>query len=187
MRSNYSTGFDGLTAVALVLMLVMGVNILSDRGTRTAEAAVHAPPLQTEQPDLRRVIPPYIDYVLTQGPHGQSYGHLAIDLTAGNGAAIQSPIDGEVAALYVDDLGNTTLVIENPFYQVTLLHGLYQVQVGEHLSQGQLLGTESNQGYTVDAWGNLCSGRDCGYHTHLNIFDKTAGENVNPLEIMETE
>jgi murein DD-endopeptidase MepM/ murein hydrolase activator NlpD len=187
MRSNYSTGFDGLTAVALVLILVMGGNILSDRGSSTAEAAVHKPPLQTAPPDLQRVIPPYTDYVLTQGPHGQSYGHLAIDLTAGKGAAIQSPIDGEVTAHYVDDLGNTTLVIENSYYQVTLLHGIYVVQVGEHLSQGQLLGTESNQGFTVDAWGNLCSGRDCGYHTHLNIFDKTRGENVNPLEIMAEE
>jgi len=185
MRSSYSTGFDGLTAVALVLMLVMAVNILSDRGTRAAEAAVFEPPAQTEPPDLQRVISPYADYVLTQGPHGQSYGHLAIDVTAGKGAAIQSPIEGEVTALYVDGLGNATLVIENPYYQVTLLHGLYEVQVGEHLSQGQFLGTESNQGFTVDAWGNLCSGRDCGYHTHLNIFDKTRGENVNPLEIME--
>jgi murein DD-endopeptidase MepM/ murein hydrolase activator NlpD len=185
MCSSYGTRFDGLTVVACVLMLVMGINILSDSDTPPAEAAVQEPPVPTEQPDLQRVIPPYESFVLTQGPHGQSYGHLAIDLTAGNGAAIQSPIEGDVTAVFVDDLGNTTLVIENPYYQVTLLHGLYEVQAGEHVSLGQFLGTESNQGFTVDAWGNLCTGRDCGYHTHLNIYDKTRGENVNPLEIME--
>ena len=185
MRSNYSTNLDGLTVVALVLIGVMGVSVLSGNDPPTAEAAVPRPTAPAEPPDPRRVIPPYESYVLTQGPHGQSYGHLAIDLTAGNGAAIQSPIEGEVTAFYVDDLGNTTLVIENPDYQVTLLHGLYEVQVGEQVSLGQYVGKESNQGFTVDAWGNLCAGRDCGYHTHLNIFDKETGENVNPLEIME--
>jgi murein DD-endopeptidase MepM/ murein hydrolase activator NlpD len=169
----------------MFLILVMGVSILSDNDPPTAEAAVAEPAPQMELRDLQRVIAPYESYVLTQGPHGQSYGHLAIDLTAGNGAAIQSPIEGEVTAFYVDDLGNTTLVIENSYYQVTLLHGLYEVQVGEHVSLAQYLGRESNQGFTVDAWGNLCTGRDCGYHTHMSIFDKVTGENANPLEIME--
>ena len=76
---------------------------------------------------------PYEDYILTQGPHGQSYGHLAIDLTAGKGAVIRSPIEGAVSALFVDNLGNTTLIIENEHYQVTLMHGIYDVQVGDQL------------------------------------------------------
>ena len=185
MRSSKNPRLDGLYFVALTLILVMGISVLSDRGTEQAEAAVQETQAWDAQPDPNRIIAPYDDYVLTQGPHGQSYGHLAIDLTGGKGAVIQSPIDGLVTALYFDDLGNTTLAIENERYQVTLLHGIYEVVVGDHLSLGQPLGYESNQGYTIDAWGNLCTNRDCGYHTHFNIFDKARGENVNPLEVME--
>ena len=50
---------------------------------------------------------------------------------------------------------------------------------------GQVIGSESNQGNTVDWWGRSCRGRDCGYHTHLNIFDKRIGSNVNPLGLIE--
>jgi hypothetical protein len=57
--------------------------------------------------------------------------------------------------------------------------------VGEQLMLAQPVGAESNQGYTIDAWGNLCAGRDCGYHTHLNIFDKRLNENVNPLDLIQ--
>jgi len=185
MRSNQKTGVDGLTLAALALLLIMVINVLSDQEPKKAVAAVQATQAPTSQPDPDRVIAPYEKYIVTQGPHGQSYGQMAIDLTAGKGAEIRSPIEGEVTALYVDNLGNTTLVIENDHYQVTLLHGIYDVQVGEHLTLAQPVGTESNQGFTIDAYGNLCAGRDCGYHTHINIYDKRLGENVNPLEVME--
>lgn len=184
MRSS-KNGLDGLTLVALALLAIMLISVLSDQAPQSVEAAVPEQQVLVIQPDPNRVIAPYEDYILTQGPHGQSYGHLAIDLTAGKGAPICSPIDGVVSALYVDDLGNTTLVIENERYQVTLLHGIYEVQIGEQVALGQLVGYESNQGFTVDAWGNLCAGRDCGYHTHLNIFDKWLTENVNPLDVIE--
>ncbi len=49
---------------------------------------------------------------------------------------------------------------------------------------GQAVGVESNKGYTTDMQGRLCTGRDCGYHTHLNIFDKRLGQNVNPLKLI---
>jgi murein DD-endopeptidase MepM/ murein hydrolase activator NlpD len=130
------------------------------------------------------VAAPYTDYTVSQGPHGFSYGHAAIDLTAGNGATILSPINGSVTQNFVDYLGNTTLVIENEVYQVTLMHGNYYVAVGEALSIGQMIGTESNNGNTVDWWGRSCQGRDCGYHTHWNMFDKRLGSNVNPLTLI---
>lgn len=133
-------------------------------------------------PDV--VVAPYNDYVVSQGPHGYSYGHAAIDLTGGKGATILSPINGSVTQNFIDYLGNTTLVIENDFYQVTLMHGLYTAQLGEVLSAGQIVGSESNQGNTVDWAGLSCRGRDCGYHTHLNIFDKRVGSNVNPLSLI---
>lgn len=140
-------------------------------------------PLVPPQFDPAVVIFPYDDYVLTQGPHGYSYGHMAIDISAGNGATIKSPIFGAVTQFYFDGLGNSVLVIENDKYQITMLHGAYTVEVGDTLQPGDTVGTESNIGNTYDWAGNSCRGRDCGYHTHLNIFYKELGRNVNPLEL----
>lgn len=127
---------------------------------------------------------PYAEYWVTQGPHGQSYGHMAVDIAAGEGAPILSPIAGQVTRKYTDGYGNPVLVIENDVYRVTLLHGIYSAQPGEPVSQGDVVGEESNIGYTTDMQGRLCAGRDCGYHTHLNVFDKRAGANVNPLDLL---
>ena len=130
-------------------------------------------------------VPPYDDYTLTQGVHGYSYGHMAVDIAAGKGATIYSPIHGEVTELYIDGIGNPTLVIENEVYRVTMLHGNYSVKIGESLKAGEQVGTESNLGNTTDMQGISCRNRDCGYHTHLNIFDKRIGTNINPLDLLE--
>jgi len=128
---------------------------------------------------------PYAHYFVTQGLHGFSYGHMAVDISGGKGSEILSPINGEVTAFYIDQSGNTTLILENQVYQVTFLHGLYEVSNGDRLTIGQRIGTESNQGYTLDMQGNPCWGRDCGYHTHLNVFDKRAGQNVDPFTLLQ--
>lgn len=133
----------------------------------------------------QRVSPPYDQFAITQGPHGFSYGHMAIDISAGKGAIIKSPIQGFIADLYTDQYGNPTLVIENDFYRVTMLHGKYKVSIGDQISRGQMVGRESNLGLTTDMRGRSCQGRNCGYHTHLNIFDKQLGKNVNPLGVIE--
>jgi hypothetical protein len=129
---------------------------------------------------------PYEDYVITQGVHGTSYGHMAIDLAAGQGAAILSPIHGVVTVNLKDRHGNPTLVIENDRYAVTMLHGIYSADVGEVVSLGQPVGEESNLGYTTDMRGVPCWQKEgyCGYHTHLNVFDKELDSNVNPLELI---
>lgn len=128
---------------------------------------------------------PYTNYQITQGIHGASYGHMAIDLAAGRGEPVLSPINGVVTALYVDEYGNPTLQIENDVYLVTILHGDFTVQLGDSLRAGEQVGTESNKGYTMDMQGNLCYGREwCGNHTHLNIYDKRIGSNVNPLDLI---
>jgi murein DD-endopeptidase MepM/ murein hydrolase activator NlpD len=126
---------------------------------------------------------PYDDYVITQGLHGFSYGHMAVDLSAGKGAIIKSPVSGVVTEHFVDNLGNTTLVIENDHYRVLLLHGKYTVSKGDRLQAGQPIGKESNQGYTTDMAGRPCQNRECGYHSHLNVYNKLVEMNVNPLEL----
>lgn len=157
------------------------------KSVRTAPVVEDAAPVEPEPTpsldpqDPNLVIAPYTTYTVTQGPHGYSYGHAAIDLTAGKGAEILSPINGSVSQLFTDELGNSTLVIENERYQVTLMHGNYSVKPGDAVTAGQAVGFESNNGNTVDWWGRSCQGRDCGYHSHLNIYDKQAGQNVNPL------
>lgn len=151
-----------------------------------ANPEVRDPLSKLRELDQGLFLAPYDGFDLTQGPHGMAYGHLAIDITGGKEAVILSPINGLVTSLFVDDIGNTTLIIENDRYQVMMLHGLYSVAVGDLVHAGQPVGVESNQGNTVDAYGRSCRGRDCGYHTHLNVYDKTLGSNVNPLELLST-
>ena len=184
---------DVVSIGAALLVVVMLVGLWWDRGRVTPIAAspgISTTPVPTPLPvlppadDPLLVLAPYTDYWLTQGPHGESYGHLAIDLAAGEGTTILSPINGAVVANTIDQYGNTTLVLENLAYVVTLLHGLYTVREGEKVRAGQPVGTESNIGYTMDMQGNLCWNRDCGYHTHLNIYDKNLARNVNPLDLI---
>jgi murein DD-endopeptidase MepM/ murein hydrolase activator NlpD len=128
---------------------------------------------------------PYVNFIVTQGVHGAEYGQMAVDIAAGKGTPIKSPINGTVSALYVDEYGNPVLVLDNTHYTVMLYHGQYTVKVGDTVTLGTPVGFESNQGYTVDGFGRLCAGRDCGYHSHINVYDKQLGTNVNPLQVLQ--
>jgi murein DD-endopeptidase MepM/ murein hydrolase activator NlpD len=184
---------DGLVLVAIGLIMVMAVSLISDRASSAASppgnpiptptaAITQAPPITYEDPATFEA--PYDRYTVTQGPHGSWYGHMAIDIAAGKDTAIKSPISGMITDQFIDQWGNPNLVIENEVYRVTLMHGIYSVSVNTEVELGQIIGNESNIGYTTDMQGNLCAGRDCGYHTHLNVFDKRLGENINPLELL---
>jgi len=162
----------------IMALLLSHIKVESAERTQT--------PAKTESlADESIFIAPYDDYVITQGLHGFSYGHMAVDLAAGKGIDIKSPINGMVTANYSDYLGNTTLVIENGVFEVTLLHGNYDVKIGDVLTAGQVVGTESNLGNTTDMQGISCRGRECGYHTHLNVYHKLKEKNVNPLKLIE--
>ncbi len=191
-RPGWQTPTDVVAIAAALLVVLMLVGLWRERGRIMTVAAAAAPtptplPIRPSLPDddPLLVLAPYSEYWLTQGPHGESYGHLAIDLAAGEGSTILSPINGAVVSNTIDQYGNTTLILENVAYVVTLLHGLYTVLEGEKVRAGQPVGTESNIGYTMDMQGNLCWNRDCGYHTHLNIFDKQLQQNVNPLDLID--
>ena len=211
MNSNQafhpSQGIDGLTLAAIAFIAFMAFilireirpepilvddiaqkreSVASDQQLQVSEVEDSAQEPGQVLVDETLISAPYDQYTLTQGPHGFSYGHMAIDIVAGKGAVIKSPISGKVTASYVDQYGNPTLVIENDVYQVTLLHGKYELAIDEEVKLGQPVGTESNLGYTTDWWGRSCRNRDCGYHTHLNIFDKRLGGNVNPLDLIDS-
>lgn len=162
-----------------------GVPVVSAESIPLPTPTATLAPTPTPAADPAAFGSPYlVDYAVTQGPHGQSYGHYAVDIAAGDGAVIVSPITGVVTFNDKDGVGNTVLAIENDFWQVVMLHGVYTVPVGAAVQRGDPVGTESNIGYTTDMQGRLCAGRDCGYHTHLNVFDRRAGRNVNPLDLL---
>jgi murein DD-endopeptidase MepM/ murein hydrolase activator NlpD len=203
---------DLLAIAPIIALLLIGASLLINSlsgtqsvavpapqasGTMTQESAETAPPPITINPPTTRDNPaptitdpttfvaPYDSYVITQGMHGFSYGHAAIDIAAGKGATLKSSIGGTVTAKYTDGVGNPVLVIENDVYKLTLLHGIYTVSVGDQVEAGQIIGEESNIGNVTDMQGNSCRNRDCGYHSHLNVFDKRLGQNVNPLELLK--
>ncbi len=202
-------GIDGLALAAFVLIVFGGLMVFRDISSKNKDLSIGGEIVEEQKVanetkqvsedkdvgsgrevplkkiDASSVVAPYDQYTLTQGPHGFSYGHMAIDIAAGQGAVIKSPIQGYVAALFTDQYGNPTLVIENDIFQVTMLHGKYKVAVGDQIGLGQMVGRESNLGNTTDIWGRACRDRDCGYHTHLNIFDKRIGSNINPISLIE--
>lgn len=182
-----SIGVVGLAFLILIVFAILNSFLApSQESVEAVEisiAPVSAPPAPST-PDPALVVSPYDTYWVTQGLHGMSYGHMAIDIAAGKGATIYSPIHGEVTAVYTDQYGNPTLVIENSRYAVTMLHGIYDVAMGQSIRAGDPIGTESNLGYTTDMNGIPCINRDCGYHTHLNMFDKQQQQNVNPLLLL---
>ncbi len=144
------------------------------------EPVVEEDPLDSPE-DIRL---PYDSYVLTQGTHGASYGDAAIDLAAGRGADILSPITGQIITNGRDIYGNTIIVIENEVWTVKLLHGEYYPDEGEWVGLGQMIGSESNIGYTVDIYGVSCRGRRCGNHTHMNVVDRRTGRNANLIKLL---
>jgi murein DD-endopeptidase MepM/ murein hydrolase activator NlpD len=177
-----------------LLLMILGGIFLPRLQARTAvtDTAVTTPTNQTTNTSQFKTGNPqafaniYDSYTITQGPHGQSYGHSAIDIAAGRGEPIKSPINGIVTEFYIDQYNNPTLVIENDVYTVTMLHGDFSVSAGEQLQIGDIVGVEGNNGYTMDMAGNLCYGRVyCGNHTHLNVYNKQIGSNVNPLELIK--
>jgi murein DD-endopeptidase MepM/ murein hydrolase activator NlpD len=201
-----------MTVVGFVFLFFIGIKLATDsRGATSAQMVDGRSPVSTSagevvspatsassaSPELtgrlsspvtdELIVYPYDKFTLTQGPHGYSYGHMAIELSAGLDAPILSPIEGIVKASYIDPYGNPTLILENSRYEVTLLHGQYSVETGDPVKLSQRIGTESNLGYTTDWQGRSCRDRDCGYHTHLNVFDKLRGQNVNPMEILELQ
>lgn len=157
------------------------------QGPAAAPAAVSPANITLEDVpgDPEKIVFPYTDFVVTQGVHGAEYGQMAVDIAAGKGAPVKSPINGKVTALYVDEYGNPVLVLENIRYSIMLYHGQFSVKVGDTVAIGSTVGLESNQGYTVDGFGQVCTGRDCGYHTHINVYDKQKASNVNPLEVLQ--
>jgi hypothetical protein len=62
-------------------------------------------------------------------------------------------------------------VLSNERWQVTLLHGDYFGRVGDCYRIGEAVGAENGHGYST------------GPHTHISVFDKARGQNVDPRDL----
>jgi len=160
------------------------ISAVQTKSKKTVTAAAVA---MSDLPNQEAIAAPYDHFALTQGLHSSAYDQNAIDISAGKGSTIKSPINGIVKQVFTDQFGNTTLVIENSVYRVTMLHGNYSVTAGQQVTLGQRVGQESNHGLTFDAMGQSCQGRDCGYHTHINIYDLRIGAYANPLVLLKIQ
>lgn len=118
---------------------------------------------------------PYKEAWLTQGIHGCDYGHAAIDMVAVGDTTIYAPITGCVTRNGYDGVGNTVWVIENEQYQVTLLHGVYNVYPPECVKRGFPIGVEAG------------IGRSTKPHAHMNVYDEICGCNVNPRLLIKLD
>lgn len=203
MYEEPKRGVDGLSLAAIIIVGFIFLSFFVNSGEGSSgdsnsppqagdlnfggqgpATAVPTPtrPIPNDSGDQTILAAPYSEYILTQGQHGFSYGHAAIDISGGKGAPILSPVNGVVTDNYVDQYGNTTLILDNARYTVTFLHGNFSANPGDRLKIGDLIGKEGNIGYTMDMSGRLCTNRDCGYHSHFNVFDKSLGQNINPLD-----
>lgn len=110
-------------------------------------------------------------YDVTQGLHGQSYGHCAIDVSAGLGSPVYSPINGTVTQKYVDGYNNPVIRIENSKFEVELLHGIWTVDKGQKVVISQKIGTEASIGNST------------GPHTHFHALQK-GRQCVDPRDLV---
>lgn len=169
------------------MMLQVGMVVLEFANTSSQVDQIGSPTRDLLKGQIATVCddqwgPLYESGVVTQGIHGQSYGHYAVDFAGGSGTPIHSPICGQVTANSMDGFGNPTLVLENNRYKVTLLHGDWIVDQGMNVRRGQIVGHESNKGYTMNSMGQLCNNRPgCGYHTHIDV--KRDGRSVDPRNL----
>lgn len=100
---------------------------------------------------------------------------LEVDVTAGAGATIYSPISGAVSCWF-DASNDPVLQIENDQYKVLLLHGEYSVCGNGTVNRGDPVGRESNLGNAVIAG---------SYHTHVEVCEFKDGKcvEVNPIDL----
>jgi murein DD-endopeptidase MepM/ murein hydrolase activator NlpD len=124
-----------------------------------------------------------IDGILTQGYGNTGFTslgynfHNGIDIAGPPGQPIYAAAEGDV--LYTDQsnasFGNwvalkSTISTPSGSAQIITLYGhmqTFKVQVGQHLSEGDLIGYEGNTGNTT----RLIYGPERGYHLHFGVYD----------------
>ena len=135
--------------------------------------------LYTNDPDAA-IQWPFIVGVAMSSPYGQRWGrlHAGIDLVPGNGAPIQAIADGVVrkateaggaygVTVYIDHVIDGQVVTS---HYAHMQHGSLQVQTGQQVKVGDIIGKVGN------------TGRSYGAHLHFEIIIN--GSTVDPLPWM---
>lgn len=145
-----------------------------------AEEGIHfSESLYTNDPDAA-IQWPFIVGVAMSSPYGQRWGrlHAGIDLVPGNGAPIQAIADGVVrtateaggaygVTVYIDHVIDGQVVTS---HYAHMQHGSLQVQAGQQVKVGDIIGKVGN------------TGRSYGAHLHFEIIIN--GSTVDPLPWM---
>ncbi|HYV33365.1 MAG TPA: peptidoglycan DD-metalloendopeptidase family protein [Candidatus Limnocylindria bacterium] len=124
-----------------------------------------------------------IDGILTQGYGNTGFTalgynfHNGIDIAAPAGSPIYSAADGDVTYTDLSDqsFGNwvavkSTITTPSGPENIFTVYGhmqRFKVAVGQHLSQGDLIGYEGNTGNTT----RKLYGPERGYHLHFGVYD----------------
>lgn len=124
------------------------------------------------------LLPIYDTYTFSQGLHDDG----AFDIMGFN-EDILSPISGTITKVSIDRHNNTILIVENGNYKIKMLHGNWAVDTGDYVMQGEVIGTEGNNGLTYRGIGpnRIFCGTDsnCGHHTHIEVWDKANNQIVD--------
>ncbi len=98
--------------------------------------------------------------------------HFGIDLGSPEGKPVAAMNDGRVVKAYVDTVNGNSIIIDHGGYLFTMYLHLQKmnVQAGETVKQGQIIGTVGQTGYAT------------GPHLHLSI--KVGDTSVDPLHFV---
>ena len=114
---------------------------------------------------------PYPNYFIAGDCHADGWGAwCALDPNSiPDSGPLFSPITGEVIAKGENDgFGNTYICIQNSRWEVCMLHGIYNINLGDWVVIGQRLGEEASIGNST------------GPHTHLSLYDRTTASWIDP-------
>lgn len=117
-------------------------------------------------------------------PYGPRWGriHHGVDLDAGSGTQIKSPLDGEVidAEIRDDNCGGTIYIKHADGYKTRYCHcKQINVKKGDVVKKGHIIGL------TGGGNGEIGQGRSTGPHLHFEVYKD--GKTVNPMDHLGSE
>jgi murein DD-endopeptidase MepM/ murein hydrolase activator NlpD len=152
--------------------------------TITVGQSLFIPGASLPQSELRKVLGDFIAWPL-KGPLSSRFGyrenpfsgirqfHAGIDIVVPQGSPVRAVMEGRVAeAAYSSIFGNYVILSHADGYQSLYGHlSASAVRKGQSLSQGELLGSSGNTGYST------------GPHLHFGLYRKGAA--LNPLSYLK--
>jgi murein DD-endopeptidase MepM/ murein hydrolase activator NlpD len=145
---------------------------------------IFIPGARLSSQEMRRVLGELVAWPI-RGPISSYFGyrpnpftgirsfHAGIDIAANPGLPIRAAIEGKVADVGYNTLFGNYVILNHPDGMQTLYGHMtaYSVKRGQVVSQGSVIGTVGNTGYST------------GPHLHFGLFKR--GSAVNPLKYLK--